>query len=376
VTPIALRTLEMCSHETYLDCPYYEQLMYIGDTRLEVLATYATTSDDRLPKKALLMFDRSRKLSGLTQSRYPSRMMQVIPPFSLWWVGMVYDFAMWRDDPAFVKSLIPGVRSVLDAFIGYINADGLVEGPMGWNFTDWVPNWWDGIPPDGHTGVSGVINWQTVLIFGLAAEVEQAYGDPEIAARNLRVRDRIAASANEAFWDEEKGIFADDLSKAHFSEHSQCLALLSGKADDTKRDRVIDGLLNDPNIERTTIYFSHYLFETYRLIGQIDKLFDRMGIWFDLKRQGFKTTLEMPEPSRSDCHAWGAHPVYHYYASILGIRPASPGFKTVKIEPQLGHLSYAKGEMVHPKGMIKVEITQKDGRISREVSLPDGVELG
>lgn len=376
VTPIALRTLEMCSHETYLDCPYYEQLMYIGDTRLEVLATYATTSDDRLPKKALLMFDRSRKLSGLTQSRYPSRMMQVIPPFSLWWVGMVYDFAMWRDDPAFVKSLIPGVRSVLDAFIGYINADGLVEGPMGWNFTDWVPNWWDGIPPDGHTGVSGVINWQTVLIFGLAAEVEQAYGDPEIAARNLRVRDRIAASANEAFWDEEKGIFADDLSKAHFSEHSQCLALLSGKADDTKRDRVIDGLLNDPNIERTTIYFSHYLFETYRLIGQIDKLFDRMGIWFDLKSQGFKTTLEMPEPSRSDCHAWGAHPVYHYYASILGIRPASPGFKTVKIEPQLGHLSYAKGEMVHPKGMIKVEITQKDGRISREVSLPDGVELG
>ncbi|MEN6521660.1 MAG: alpha-L-rhamnosidase C-terminal domain-containing protein [Armatimonadota bacterium] len=375
VIPIALRTLEMCSHETYMDCPYYEQLMYVGDTRLEVLTSYTTTRDDRLPKKSLLMFDRSRRLSGLTQSRYPSRVTQVIPPFSLWWVGMVHDFAMWRDDPEFVRSLIPGVRTVLNAFIGYINTDGLVEGPRGWNFTDWVPNWWDGIPPDGHLGVSGILNWQTALILGLAADLENTFGDPEIAQRNLRIRDRIAAIAKEAFWNEDRGIFADDLSKEHYSEHSQCLALLSGTVDGSKRARMIEGLLTDPNLERTTIYFSHYLFETYRLIGRIDKLFERMGLWFGLKDQGFKTTLEMPEPSRSDCHAWGAHPVYHYFASVLGIRPASPGFKTVKIEPQLGHLTYAKGELAHPWGMIKVEFEQKDGGYSSNISLPDGVEL-
>ena len=31
----------MCAHETYMDCPYYEQLQYGGDTRLEILATYS-----------------------------------------------------------------------------------------------------------------------------------------------------------------------------------------------------------------------------------------------------------------------------------------------------------------------------------------------
>jgi alpha-L-rhamnosidase len=116
VVPIAVRALQMCAHETYIDCPYYEQLMYVGDTRLEALATYAITRDDRLPRKALHVFDASRLPSGLTQSRYPSRIRQIIPPFSLWWVAMIYDYALWRGDRAFVQSLMPGARGVLDYF--------------------------------------------------------------------------------------------------------------------------------------------------------------------------------------------------------------------------------------------------------------------
>jgi hypothetical protein len=122
--------------------------MYVGDTRLEAKTTYIISRDDRLPRKALRMFDASRFPSGLTQSRYPCRVPQVIPPFSLWWVGMVFDFALWRGDREFVKTLMPGVRAVLDAFRSCLNADGLVETPPGWNYMDWVPAWKDGIPPD------------------------------------------------------------------------------------------------------------------------------------------------------------------------------------------------------------------------------------
>jgi hypothetical protein len=71
IVPLAVRTLQMCSHETYMDCPYFEQLMYIGDGRIEALITYAITRDDRLPKKALRTFEWSRLSNGLTQSRYP-----------------------------------------------------------------------------------------------------------------------------------------------------------------------------------------------------------------------------------------------------------------------------------------------------------------
>jgi hypothetical protein len=372
VIPIALRTLEMCSHETYMDCPYYEQLMYVGDTRLEVLTTYATTADDRLPRKAVLMFDFSRRSGGLTQSRYPSRITQWIPPFSLWWVAMVHDYAMWRNDLAFVAGRMAGVRTVLEAFRPLVNADHLVRAPQGWNFMDWVPGWETGMPPDGDHGVSGLLSWQLVLVLRQAAELEDLQGEAELAQRNRVLADRIAKAAGEAYWDEGRGVFADDLSRTKFSEHSQCLALLGG-LQGPKRLRVAAGLCEQKDLARTTIYFSHYLFEAYRQIGRMDLLLERLGLWFSLKDNGFRTTLEAPEPSRSDCHAWGAHPVFHYFASLLGIRPASPGFASVRIEPQLGPLGWARGSMPHPAGAITMEVRRSGEALEGMVALPAGI---
>lgn len=373
VIPIGYRAIQMCSHETYMDCPYYEQLMYVGDTRLEVLTTYALSRDDRLPRKAVLMFDESRLNSGITQSRYPSRVTQIIPPFSLWWVGMVYDYAMWRGDMDFVRDRMPGVRAVLDAFRRWINADGLVEAPNGWNYMDWVPGWGGGMPPDAERGVSGVINWQFALILGLAADLEEMLGEPSLATRNRVLAKRTAKVADQAFWSEERGIYADNLKKDRFSEHSQCLALLGHNVPGPKRERVINGLLHDEKLDRTTIYFTSYLFDTYRLIGRMDRFFERMNMWFNLKPQGFKTTFEEPEPSRSDCHAWGAHPIYHYFASVLGIRPAAPGMSKVRIEPQFWPLTWAKGRLPHPSGFVTVDFAIKDNKLTGTVELPEGV---
>ena len=373
-TPLARRVMEMCSHETYVDCPYYEQLMYVGDTRLEVLTTYACCPDDRLPRKALRLFDQSRKRPGFTQSRYPARVEQTIPPFSAWWVAMIHDFAMWRNDPAFVRDLVPGMRAVLDTFQCERTSEGLIAGPTGWNFMDWVPEWSCGMPPDGDVGgVSGPLNFQLAWIHKQAAELEDAFGEPELAALQRRRARAIADAAVRGFWSEERGLFADDLKRTRFSEHTQCLALLGDHVPEARRERVIDHLFTDDRLSRTTIYFSHYLFETCALVGRLEPLFERLKLWFELKGLGFKTTLEAPEPSRSDCHAWGAHPMFHFYATILGIRPASANFATVTIRPQLGPLRSASGAMVHPKGMIEVSVERGDKMLRGTIKLPDGV---
>jgi len=361
LVPIAERALQMCSHETYMDCPYYEQMMYVGDTRLEVLTTYALTRDDRLPRKAVQLFDESRGPSGLTQSRYPCRVPQFIPPFSLYWIGMVHDFALWRDDAEFVRARMPGVRAVLDAFVRRVNRDHLLEAVQGWNFVDWVPTWDTGMPADADRGISGVLNWHFIYTLQLAAELEDVFGEPELAARNRRLAGQIATPA---FWDDRRGLYADDLAKKNFSEHAQCFAILAGD-----RRTKLDG----PDLAQTTIYFSHYLFEASRVLGQIERVFNRMPLWFDLPRQGFRTTVESPEPSRSDCHAWGAHPIFHAFATILGIRPASFGFKSVRITPQLGPLPTARGTLPHPGGDLRVDFAINNGQLTGNVELPAGL---
>lgn len=385
LVPLLVRGVQMCAHETYFDCPYYEQLMYAGDTRTEVLTTYCMSRDSRLPAKAVEMFGLSRLIGGaaggLTQSRYPSRRTQIIPPFSLWWVCMVHDLWMWRDEPETVRRNLPGVRTVLDAFLSYRNGDGLVEGPPGWNFVDWVPNWKRGVPPDGETGVSGPINWQLVLALSAAAELERGHDEPEMAKRWDRQAKALVKRITEKLWDPARSLFADDLARGAFSEHSQALAILSGYLPDARRRRVARALIDDQPprelgtlpLERATIYFSHYVLEALTRLGRTDRLLHRLRSWFELTDMGFKTPIERPDPSRSDCHAWGSHPLYHLYASLLGIRPGGPGFSRVLVRPGLGPIQHATAKLVHPRGWIDVQMQQDPRRLIGHVTLPDGI---
>ena len=374
LTPLFIRALQATAHETYFDSPYYEEMMYAGDTRLECLITYVMTRDNRLPRKALRMYDASHLPFGLTQARYPCRVTQIIGPFCLWWVGMVYEYAHWRDDLDFVKTTMTGVRMTLEAFRRYIDPqNGLLLPLPGWNTLDWVPEWTAGNPPEATSGYSGVLHWQLIYTLTLAAELEDRLGESESAARLRRWQSELVQTGLDAFWNDERGLIADTMSPAPltFSEHAQCFALLSGVLDDHRAQQVAEGLFTAPDLSRETIYFSHYLLEVCRQTGRMDVFFQRLQeLWYPLLEHGLKTTLEKPEPSRSDCHGWGSHPLYHYFATILGIRPAGLGFRTVEIRPQLGSLTHASGTLVHPQGEINADVRLEGGQLHGEITLP------
>ena len=374
VAPIMLRALQMCSHETYMDCPYYEQLMYVGDTRLEVLATHVTTSDPRLPIKACQLFDWSRSPDGLTKSRYPSEIPQVIAPFSLWWVSMIHDLHMWRQAEDVVHALLPGIDAVLTAFAGYRDDDGLVAAVPGWNYCDWVPEWTAGWPPDSREGANALINLIYLYALERGVQLHEHANQPHLAAHWRQVADALRAAIVKAFWDEGRGMLADDRAHTSYSEHVQSLAILTHLLDGSRHERMVEGLLEAEDLARTTIYFSHYLLEALREIGRGDLLIDKLHFWYGLQARGLKTTSESPEPTRSDCHAWGAHPLYHYYASILGARPTVPGFKRVRIQPQLGELTSISGEMPHAStDTIRFDLQRDGDDLTGEIWLPEGV---
>ena len=105
----------------------------------------------------------------------------------------------------------------------------------------------------------------------------------------------------------------------------------------------------------------------------MDAFFDRMSLWLDLQTQGFKTTPEAPEPTRSDCHGWGSHPIYHFFATVMGVRPDSFGFSAVDIRPQPGPLKHINGKIVHPSGWIEADFAFENNHLSGSIILPHDV---
>ena len=174
------------------------------------------------------------------------------------------------------------------------------------------------------------------------------------------------------FWNPGRGCLADDTTHNHFSEHSQSLALICGLGSHSQKKAMLRALTSQ-ELYRTTIYYSFYLFEVLLKNGYYDLFAKRMEHWHNHLSLGCRTTLETPEPSRSDCHAWGSHPIYHFYSSLLGIRPASFGFKTVSITPCMGSLTEISGSMPHPKGKITVSLRRMGHSIEVAVELPKDV---
>ncbi|HWD91572.1 MAG TPA: alpha-L-rhamnosidase C-terminal domain-containing protein [Verrucomicrobiae bacterium] len=373
VIALCARGIEMCTHETYMDCPYYEQLMYDGDARLELLTTYAMTRDDRLARRAIELLDFSRQNSGFVKERYPSYLEQHSPTFSLIWALMLHDYAYWRNDPDFVRAHAIGLRSMLAQFEPYENRDGLLENLPGWPFMDWVAGWRDGDAPDGVHGISALNNLLYVYALQKSAEVEDYLGEPLLAKRLRDKAARTAAAVRSKFWDESRGLMADNVAHTDFSEHAQCLALLTDTLSGDQARRCFDQLLSAPDLKRTTIYFSFYLMETWAKFGRGDLILKRLDFWKDLVKQGLKTPVEEPGNTRSDCHAWGSHPLFHLQASVAGIRPASPGFRTVRIAPEPGGLPKIISHTPHPDGFIELNLTFPGGHCRGTVELPPGI---
>ena len=364
LTPLLVRGMQACAHETYFDCPYFEQMEYVGDLRLEALTQYAMTRDDRLTRKGLYLVDASRHASGLTESRSPVRQPQTIPWFSLLWIGAVHEHALWRDDARFVRSLLPGVRNVLEAFLARRTPQGVVTTPEGWNDTEGTR----------ELEVSALTNWLLAWTLRLAAELEEGFGEPEPAARCRRLFSEIAAASDRAFWREPSGLYSDGPGGSATSELVQSLALLSGGCPAGRRERVARGLFAGDAAPRSDVHTLHYLFDAARLLQRPDVLFDRLALWSQMRRDGLRTPIESAEPTRSDCHAWGSHPLFHFFATLLGIRPATWGFRQVEIAPLPGRLEHASGRLVHPAGgEIVVEVEQKGGALRGRVVLPAGL---
>jgi len=380
---VGWRTARLCAGETYFDCPYYEQLQYEADTRIQALITLYNCKDDRLVRKAINDFYLSLTPEGLTEGRYPSNRFQVIPPFSLWWVTMLYDYWMLRPDQNFVKIYLEGASQVLSWFENRIDTTTGMLGPLNWwNFVDWNPAFKNGVPAGVSEGNSSVITLQYVLTLQQAADLFAGFGDIRRSEHYAGLAKKLAADTYASCFDSIRGEMADTKDKKEFSQHASILGILTDAIPTEKQKEVIERILKDTTLSQTTFYYRFYLTRAMVKTGLGEQYYASLTPWRDMLKIGLTTFAEKPEPTRSDCHGWSASPAYDFLATILGITPAAPGFSKVRIEPHLGDLKSANGAMDVPAGQITVDLERREAKakvgnessgLNAKIILPDGL---
>jgi alpha-L-rhamnosidase len=372
---VGWHTARLCAFETYMDCPYYEQLQYIGDTRIQALVSYFNSGDSKLARNAIDLLDESRIASGLTQSRYPSSPMQLIPTFSLWWIGMLYDYWIYTPDSEFVKSKLPGERQILSFFQKFQLKDGSINNLPYWNFTDWINSekWEHGVPPIGNDGTSSILDLQLLWAYELAAQLENKFGMNEYSKLYAKKALQLKNTILKKYWDNTRNEFADTHGKKLFSQHANALAILTEVI--SGKDALLLGkkILSDTTLTQATIYFKYYVNQALIKAGLGNDYQQWLDVWKENLKYGMTTFAEFSnlQNTRSDCHGWGASPNIEFFRTILGIDSYSPGFHRVKIEPHLGSLKWANGEVPHPNGKITVSYKLKQSKWMIDINLPE-----
>ena len=360
---IAARAMQMCCHEMLFDCPYYEQQMYPGDTRVQLNVISAMTRDDRIIKRAIEIYDLNTRDDGMCPFNFPTRNYQEGASYTLCYLLMYGDYVMNHTDREWLRARLPGMRKSMAGIEYYENKDGLLENLPGWNFLDWVVGWsHEGITTGCRSGdgVNSQLNLFWFLAMRSAAQVERALGN-ELQAKYWDEKcEKLKVQIVEKFWDEKRGLLADSPHRWGFSEHSQALAIVGDVLPKDKADIAFANLIKEPHLRRCTVYFSYYLFEAYFKYGRGDLFLKRLDLWRDYVKKGLTTTQESPDNGgsecRSDCHAWGAHPIWFMQTGLAGIKSAAPFFEKLLVSPCPGGLKSLEAKHPHPKGWIEVNL--------------------
>ena len=391
---ISVRTLKRCMHETYMDCPFYEQYQYAMDTRSEILYTYSISADDRLARQAMEAFRRSQRPDGMIAANAPSVKAGVIPGFSIYYILMVYDHMMYFGDRRLVEWHFPAIERVMAFFENHLNDQGLV-GKVGgrlfveryWSFIDWSPAWTDysGMPEASERGTGAITMESLLYVYGLqkAAELAAYIGRAEIAKeygnRAESIKTAIRETCMEAYQAENgewHTLLSDGPGVSLYSVHCQVFAVLTGLFDEMSGGNVLELVIGSPDFAQPSVAFMFYVFRALEQCGRYEMTDALWKAWIEMLRDHLSTCVENETDRRSDCHAWGALMCYEIPAAILGVTPAAPGYTKARIVPQPCRLNEAKGDVITPKGTVHVEWTKGvDGTCKVEYSVPDGMEV-
>ncbi|KAJ5919402.1 hypothetical protein N7466_010345 [Penicillium verhagenii] len=389
---VSIRTLRNCMFDGYSDCPFYEQLQYSGDSRSVGLFHYLLSGDDRLMRQAITNFASSITPEGLTQSRFPSHVPQIIAGFPLYWILQICDHYLFFGDIKYSRSFVPRIDGVLDFFDSHIDELGLVSGISDdvWQYVDWVSTWGatdehpdKGVPVSGrksnrHTYFSMLYAYVLRHAARLLREVGRPGNADEYDSRADAVVSAIRKHCynGEFFTDSTADVAGPD----GYSQHCQVFAVLSGAAFPADHQRILAESFENPKFSKCSYVMRFYLLRALSIAG--GGLYEGLWVkmwkpWRAMLGNNLSTWEEDDVRQRSDCHAWGSVPLYEYCTELAGVSPIAPRCSKILFKPRLSLSDKLSASIVlGPDNSASVEwYIENDGQLTVKLTLQRAISV-
>jgi len=391
----ARRTLHLCMHEHYEDCPWREQALYANDSRNQMLCGYYAFGDYDFPRVSLDLLARSAGPDGYLEHCAPMRFAITIPSFTMTWFLAMNDYLMYSGDVAFIRQTFPLIRQMLGCY-REAQKDHLLPCPTGkryWQFYDWAPGL-DGTEENDCRNFAVIdnlrfdapLNLFYLLAVQAAANMAGFLGEKPFADQCLELTERLKQAVHRAFWDSRENAYqtyVGSRAPRHFAELTQSLAILAGVGDEATHCALRTRLMTETSgMIPTTLSQSLYKYEAVlREPSYGQPVFDQItAVWSKMLFSGATSFWETQSGgwdfnhAGSLCHGWSGIPIYIYGAYGLGIKPLEPGFTRLGLKP-LSPMASLCGTVSTVRGNIRIMLERAKGAYRVDLQLPISVEV-
>ena len=374
------RTLDNCMYETFMDCPYYEQLQYVMDTVLQMQYLSKVSHDNRLTRRAMADFFGAQLPDGLLPCNSPAKLTQLIPGFALFAVYMLELYGRRYDDAATVAGYLPAVDRVLAFFEAALDDTGYVTLPQHWCFVDWVHGWNDGSPLTHKNNKHVIYTMMYAAGLRCAARLHRQNRGEDTALQLESRADELCAILRETARDTD-GTFFDELPGSRKSQHAQIWAVLSETVTGQEAADLMARTWADESLSKVSYCMVWLLLRAMDKVGLYRSTQSVWERYLSLLSLELTTWPEDDLDARSDCHAWSAVALYEFTAHGLGVRETADG-KGLHIRPDMLWLRRCEGSVATRFGTVWVTWSRTDEefrlsvkanqKVSMHIQLPNG----
>ncbi|MBO4980042.1 MAG: hypothetical protein J6D16_06510 [Clostridia bacterium] len=325
----ALRTLWLCMHDHYEDCPWREQAMYIGDSRNQSLCGYYAFKEYEFPRAALYLTSKNdHREDGLLTSCTPYKgdmhpIPSAFPSSPAAFITSVYEYCLHSKDYAFIPEVYPRLKRLADLYFERME-DGLIpifpEADGCWNFYEWAEglSYYMGQRPATASPFDAALNCRVSWALGYLHQLCEWAG---IESDYKQKQEALNKRIHETWFNKNTGFIQNRTDEEFYSEYVNSMAVLCGAVTGDEAAHIAEGLVNN-KMSTCSLAWKCLKYDAlikvnkakYRdyILDDIDQRYKKM---LDAGATTFWETVVGAndfDNAGSLCHGWSAMPIYYY----------------------------------------------------------------